>query len=153
MSEFRQLLERLDACEDALAWIGERDLRTAWAECERGDWMLWLICERQHEMGIDDRALYRIACDCSEAALVNATPGDDRPRLAIEARRGWLVGTVTDEELKAACAAAESAESAAESAASAAAEPAARAAARAAAWAAAWDAERKWQIKRLQRYL
>jgi hypothetical protein len=39
-------------------------------------------------------------------------PDDHRPRQAIEARRGWLLGSVSNEELSA-----ESAESAAESAA------------------------------------
>jgi len=32
-------------CEDAVAWLGKRDLVTAWAECPRADWMLW-VCSK-----------------------------------------------------------------------------------------------------------
>lgn len=33
-------LVRLGACPEAVRWVGDRDLATAWAECERADWML-----------------------------------------------------------------------------------------------------------------
>lgn len=36
-------LRALGACADAIVWAETQpDLATAWAECERGDWMLWL---------------------------------------------------------------------------------------------------------------
>src|SRR3989337_2343233 len=35
------LLKRKKACPEAVAWVGTRDLVTAWRECERADWMLW----------------------------------------------------------------------------------------------------------------
>lgn len=31
---FTFLLKSLDACSVAVAWRGERDLKTTWAECE-----------------------------------------------------------------------------------------------------------------------
>jgi len=64
-------------------------------------------------------------------------PGDKRPRLALEAKRKWMDGEITDGELDATSAAAWGAAAAA---ASAAASAAAWAAASAAASAAAWDA-------------
>ncbi len=37
MSALQEILIGLGACEEARAWAGDRDPRTAWAECERGD--------------------------------------------------------------------------------------------------------------------
>jgi len=51
VSTFRETLIALDACHSAIKWVGERDLETAWAECPRGHWMLWLA-----EMAGVDRA-------------------------------------------------------------------------------------------------
>lgn len=39
-------LERLHACSDAMDWLrGRADLswQAAWYDCERGDWMAWLL--------------------------------------------------------------------------------------------------------------
>jgi hypothetical protein len=73
------------------------------------------------------------AADCAERALSlleKIYPDDKRPRQAIRAARDYANGKITQDEL-----------SAAESA------------TRSAAWLAAWSAERRWQIKRLMRYL
>lgn len=40
---FQHWLERHEACEDGRQWCGSRTLKQAWAECPRGDWMLWLV--------------------------------------------------------------------------------------------------------------
>jgi len=130
---------------------------------------------------IDERTMRLYACDCAERVLPifeAAYPRDKRPRLAIEAARGYAHGTVT---AAATAAAGDAARDAAGAAAGAAAWDAAGAAAWAAAWdaagdaagaaaraaarAAAWDAagaaagdaagdaERRWQGQRLLRYL
>jgi len=37
-------LKALNACSDAVKWTeAQPNARTAWAKCQRGDWMLWLI--------------------------------------------------------------------------------------------------------------
>ena len=37
-------LEKLNACNSGLAWAAQQtDAEAAWAACERGDWMLWLL--------------------------------------------------------------------------------------------------------------
>ena len=41
--ELRALLKKRGACDDALRWLGTRDLPTAWMECPRSDWLAWLI--------------------------------------------------------------------------------------------------------------
>ena len=83
--ELRALLHALGACDDARQAIGERDAATAWAACERGDWMLWLTAR----LGVDRRMMVRTAAACAETALRYVPGGEDRPRLAIEAARRW----------------------------------------------------------------
>jgi hypothetical protein len=40
---FKEILVTIDACDDARDWVGDRTAEQAWAECPRGDWMLWLL--------------------------------------------------------------------------------------------------------------
>ena len=83
---------------------------------------------------IEDEKLHEFACRCAEEALKRVDNPDPRSVAAIEAKRKWLRGEISDEELAAAWSAASSAAwSAASSAAWAAASSAARDAARAAA--------------------
>ena len=73
-----------------------------------------------------DRALHEFAVWCAEQCLSEFEkeyPEDKRPSLAIEAKKKWLKGLITDGELDAA-----------------------RSAARSAAWSAAWSAE--WSAER-----
>ena len=96
-----QLVAR-DACSDAVEWVGTRTIEQAWAECERGDWMLWLA----GRIDIDRKLLVSAACACAEPALAFVRAGEDRPRLAIEVARAWCVGTATLDDVRAAAAAA-----------------------------------------------
>jgi len=143
-TELGKLLNRLGACNDAVNWVGERDLATAWAECERADWMLWL-CGRM--IGKDGwpthQQIVLVVCLCAETALPifeKKYPKNDRPRKVIEAARAWANGTGTKAQARAAVAAAADAAYAAYAAAVAAAADAAYAAYAAAYAAAAYDA-------------
>jgi hypothetical protein len=130
---------------------------------------LWAV---SREELIDAHILHEFACRCAERALARVDNPDPRSVAAIEAKRAWLRGEITNDELAAARAAASdaawAAASAAASAAWAAASDAAWAAANAAAsaaWAAAWaaasaaasdaarDAEYKWQVAEIKRML
>jgi len=133
MSDFRKQLKKLNACGDAVKWVGDRDMQTAWAECERGDWMLWLAAK----IGVDRKLLVLAACDCAEPALAYVREGEDRPRIAIETARLWCEGKATNEEVRSAAVAAYAASTAASTAAYAAASTAAYASAVAAVAAAA----------------
>jgi len=110
-----KLLE-LNACSEAVEWVGKKSFRTAWNECVRADWMLWLVCKM--EIGTRAERIHAV-CDCAATALKYVPKGEDRPRLAIEAARLYA-DKPTPKNLKKL--------------------NAARAAARAAAWAAAGDA-------------
>jgi len=47
----RDKLQRLGACREAIDWVGERDLETAWRECNRADWMAWLCLKMLNKPG------------------------------------------------------------------------------------------------------
>jgi hypothetical protein len=108
---------------------------------------LWAVLREEF---IDVPILHEFACRCAEDALKLVDKPDPRSIAAIAAKRAWLRGEVSDDELHAAWVAARAAASAAASAAdSAAAWAAASAAAWAAASAAARAAARDNQIKLL----
>lgn len=103
---------------------------------------------------IEDEKLHEFACRCAEEALKRVDNPDPRSVAAIEAKRKWLRGEISDEELTAASdAAMAAARSAAWAAAWAAARDAAWDAARAAARSAAWSAAWKKQVDMLRELL
>ena len=116
---------------------------------------LW--CVLREEL-IDEKTLHEFACVCAERVLSRVENPDPRSVAAIEAKRAWIKGEISDAELDAARVSAwVAARAAARGAAWAATMDAASAAAWAAAWAAArdaaWDAERAWQVEELKKLL
>ena len=124
---------------------------------------LW--CVLREEL-IEPEKLHEFACRCAERALSRIEHPDPRSVAAIEAKRAWMKGEISDAELASAWAAAWAAvRAAAWDAARAATWDAAWDAAKAAAWAAvsaaAWaaaraaarDAERAWQVEELKKML
>jgi hypothetical protein len=102
--QLRALLSQLDACQDALSWLGhQRDLKTAWAECPRADWLLWLVGHMAGQEGWPTRAqVVLAACECVEPALRRIPAGEERPRRAIEAARAWASGKIGEDVVEAA---------------------------------------------------
>lgn len=86
------------ACLEAVMWCGNRDAKTAWEECPRGDWLLWFA----GRLGVPRKLLVRSACDCAERALRYVPDGEDRPRKAIETARRWCDGNATIADVRAA---------------------------------------------------
>jgi hypothetical protein len=41
--QFRDILIEMEACDEAITWIGNKTLKEAWEQCERADWMMWLL--------------------------------------------------------------------------------------------------------------
>lgn len=112
---------------------------------------LWLVLREEL---IDAPILHEFACRCAERALDRIDKPDARSVAAIEAKRKWLLGEISDDAMDAERDAALDAARAAERAAAWAAERAAAMAAKwAAAMASAWTAEREWQIAELMRML
>ena len=130
---------------------------------------LWAVLREEF---IDAPVLHEYACRCAEYALTFVREPDSRSIAAIEAKRKWLRGEISNDDLTAARAAADAAADAARAAADAAraaadaadaadaAAWAAADAARAAAWAAAdaaraaaWAAAREHEVKLLKELL
>jgi hypothetical protein len=155
----QRFLAGLDACDDARAWIADRDLATAWAECKRGDWMLWLTGQTIAGGPWSDerRPLVGAAVRCARLALPiyeARYPGDRRVSDCLDAFGRWAAGEDVPRDVliaarRAAAAARSAAAAAADAAADAAdaaayaADAAAYAAAAAAYAAEAADAERQ----------
>ena len=87
----KNLLESIHACDESIAWVGDRTIEQAYAECERGDWLLWIA----GAIGVDQKLLVISACACARSVLHHAPTGDDRPRLAIETAETWANGAAT----------------------------------------------------------
>ena len=141
----KEIVEKLmgmRACGEAVKWTKtERTPQSAWKNCERGDWMLWLIGRTiaDKPWGDERKPLVLACCECARLALKYVPGGEDRPRIAIETAEAWARGEASREEVKKAATAAADAYAAAADAAAAAADAAAAdaTAAAAAAYAAA----------------
>ena len=109
---------------------------------------------REDKRAATERLLHLHACWSAEQALPlfeSRYPDDKRPRLAIEAKRKWLNGEITDEELNSASSAASAAYSAASPAAWSAAWSAARSAAYSASSSAAYSAASEEEARSAQK--
>ena len=120
--------------EERIRRIAERTVKTEFTALDilaipriPNEDRLWAVLREEL---IDAPILHEFACRCAERALAMVDNPDPRSVTAIEAKRAWLRGEITDNELAAASAAA-----------------------RAAAWDAAWDAEHKWQVAEIKRML
>ena len=80
-------LEALDACEEAIAYArSQPDLQTAWNDCTRPDWLLWLL----YKTGTADaREIVLTACQIARSVLPH---GDSRPLAAIVLAEQWASG-------------------------------------------------------------
>jgi len=96
------LLTRLDACREGREWAAGKTPEQAWAECPRGDWLLWLA----GLLGIDRKVLVHATCACARLALPHVPTGELRPLKSIEAAERWARGEATNEDVRAAAEAA-----------------------------------------------
>ena len=70
MTNLQDSLTKLGACEEALEWVADQSLATAWATCERGDWMLWILGRLVGPPNSKSRRrLVGTAADCAALAL------------------------------------------------------------------------------------
>ena len=127
-----KILKSLNACDEGCEWAEKYTNRSdAWAECPRGNWMLWLLGRLSGTPASASRKkLVLCACECVRLSLRYIPAGEIRSLAAIETAEQWARGEsgVTLDMVRAADAAFSSAAYAA------------RAAANAAAFAAAADA-------------
>ena len=128
----KDLIAKYGPCSEAIEWMNGHDPKSAWENCQRSDWLLWIASR----VGLDRKKLVMATCAVARLSLKYVPNGEDRARLAIEAAEGWCKGTHTLEQVRIARMTAYAADAADPAAAAYAADPAA-AAAYAAAYAAA----------------
>ena len=102
-----QRIKHLRPCGEANEWASKyTSPAKAWAACERGDWMMWLIGKASGPPESAGRKkLVLCACDCARLALPifeKRRPNDDRVRKCIETAERWANGKATINELRAA---------------------------------------------------
>jgi len=103
-------VEKHAPCRDGMDWLRTQpDMETAWLECLRGDWMLWLA----GKMKADKGQLVRAACKCARLALRHVPEGERMPKVAIETAEAWCDGRAAVEDVRAAADAADAAAAAA----------------------------------------
>ena len=96
----KELLIKLKACEAAREWAGDKSWPEIFATCHRGDWLLWLF---YHTAG-DKRLLTLAKGHC--ANTVRHLMKDERSVNAVDVAIRYGNGEATQEELRAASAAA-----------------------------------------------
>ena len=116
MNKLNELLESLNACSEATIWANTQpDLQTAWANCQRGDWMLWLY-KRMYPDNLRELTLAKGLA----ANTVRHLMKDERSIAAVDAAIAFGEGKISADELESAYAAAVAAADAADAAADAA---------------------------------
>ena len=109
----------LKPCREACEYLDTHtDWQTAWDNCPRADWMLWLL---GRVATTDRKQLVRAACAIARTALKYVPDGELRPLTAIETAERWTEDQATIAEVRASASAAAAAYAAAASASAAAA--------------------------------
>jgi len=97
-------IKKLGACEEAV--LDAHNYKTSqelWDDCERGDWMLWLIGKLSGEPENDKRKkLVLTTCECARLALPFAGKNKEVAKKAIETAEKWAKNKATIKEVKAA---------------------------------------------------
>ena len=98
MDKLNELLESLNACSEATIWASTQpDLQTAWANCQRGDWMLWLY-KRMYPDNLRELTLAKGHC----ANTVRHLMKDERSIAAVDAAIAFGEGKISADELESA---------------------------------------------------
>ena len=101
--KFKDTLKKLDACNSAIEWVGEKTAQQSWDQCKNGSWMLWLMkAKYKNKVPLAIRKkLVLCACDIAETVLKNVPKDEKRPAEAVRLARAWAKGEkVTLDEVK-----------------------------------------------------
>jgi len=82
MKTFKKKLIELHACEEAMIWIGNKDFKTFYKTCERGDWLLWLYA-RTNKDDVKGLTLAKAHCANTVRHLMNDKRSTDAIDIAI----------------------------------------------------------------------
>jgi hypothetical protein len=101
---FKEQLENINACEEALNWVKDKTLQEAFTTCERADWMLWAYA-RLYPDNLRELTLAKGHC----ANTVRHLMKDDTSIAAVDAAIQFGEGKISRKELNAAADAANAA--------------------------------------------
>ena len=107
MKTFKQLLNKLNACKEAVRWADDKTIEQVIEQCHRGDWLLWLA--RRVDIGLHPLTLAKGHC----ANTVRHLMKDERSIKAVDTAIAFGEGKVTIAEFAADYAAAAAAYAAA----------------------------------------
>jgi hypothetical protein len=105
---FKEFLISINACDEAREWVGDKTIKEAWEQCERGDWMLWLFRRADN---FDKRSSTLAKGHC--ANTVRHLMKDGRSIAGVDAAISYGNGDIDDNQLSAAADAAAAAYAAA----------------------------------------
>ena len=97
----KELLMKLNACPEAMEWVGNKSWEECYATCHRGDWLLWLF----KRTNPDDLQLLTLAKGHC-ANTVRHLMKDERSLKAVDAAIAFGEGKISGEELNTSAAAA-----------------------------------------------
>ena len=102
-------LKKLNACPEAVGWADQfPTLQDAWDNCDRGEWMLWLLGKQVGEPGTKSRKkLVLTACKCARLSLKYIPEDEKRPIKAIQTAEKYARGVkgITLQDVRSAAAA------------------------------------------------
>ena len=93
----KELLQKLNACKDAIEWAGDKSWQEIYNTCHRGDWLLWLF----KRTNPDDLKLLTLAKGHC-ANTVRHLMKDERSLKAVDAAIAFGEGKISRDELDAA---------------------------------------------------
>jgi len=95
-SHWSDALKPLRACELSIIWSNAYDSpKTAWAACNRGDWMLWVAGKLSGPPGGKKRKpLVAATCACARLGLKNISAGPLRRQMSrvLKVAEAWAHG-------------------------------------------------------------
>jgi hypothetical protein len=89
----KELLIKLNACDEAIEWAGDRTIEEIVKDCDRGDWLLWLA----KKIGIELQPLTLAKGHC--ANTVRHLMKNERSIKAVDMAIAFGEGRATMEEL------------------------------------------------------
>ena len=85
---FKEYLESMNACQEAVDWVGDKPLNECWQTCDMPDWILWLYGRNNP----DKTTCVKIAVFAARLVLPiwqEKYPDDKCTQQAIEAAEKW----------------------------------------------------------------
>ena len=92
--KFQEQLKNLSACEEAIDWLGDKELPEAFATCPRADWMLWAYAKLYPD-NLRELTLAKGHCVNTVRDLMR----DERSIAAVDAAILFGEGKISREEL------------------------------------------------------